>query len=335
MNDEGTLPSEFLQRVNDAISVVEKCDNVRIISHYDADGIASAGVVCGALLKRKKDFHVSMVRNLNAQAIVQILAKPNFDCLIISDMGSSFIEIFEKAKTPVIILDHHSPPMDSKGIFHLNPHIFGIDGMTGASASSLCQIFAVCIDDSNWEFLPVAFAGIVGDRQHVRGMKGINEYLLKVGCDKKIVEIRQGSVIQDGKIRDAIYYSVDPYFKGLSGNEDAVRQFLAFAGINPETLVQELNENDRRKLVSLLALRLLGQGCTLDTLEEVTQERIYFAEWKLYASELASILNACGRTGNESVGLGVTLRDEKSIVKATELRKIYKESILSSLRALE
>ncbi|MGB9882275.1 MAG: DHHA1 domain-containing protein [Methanomassiliicoccales archaeon] len=335
MNDAEPLPATLLDRIKNAIAALEKHEEIRIISHYDADGIASAGVICNALLRRGKSFQASMIKNLDAKAIAQFASEIDSGCLILSDMGSSYLDELEKIEGTVIVLDHHAPPRDSDKVFHINPHLFGLDGMTAASASAVCQLFATQMDAANWDLLPIAFAGIVGDRQHIRGLKGINEYLLTEGLSKGIVEVHEGSIIPNGKIGDALFYSVDPYFSGLSADEKGVADFLASININPEMSVDQLNESERRKIASLLALKLMKQGCTLSTLEEISHERFYFKKLQLYASDLASMLNACGRTDNEGIGLGVTLNDEQSITEAMVLRKKYKETILTSLKNLE
>lgn len=335
MNDAHPLPASLLDRINDAIAALDKHQEIRIVSHYDADGIASAGVLCNAVLRKGKSFQASMVKNLDAKSITKFASEIDSGCLILSDMGSTFLDELEKIEATVIVLDHHAPSRDSSKVFHINPHVFGLDGMTAASASAVCQLFATQMDASNWDLLPIAFAGIVGDRQHIRGLKGINEYLLTEGVSRGIVEVHEGSIIPNGKIGEALFYSVDPYFSGLSADEKGVADFLASININPDVPVEKLSESERRKIASLLALKLMKQGCTLSTLEEIAHDRFYFKRLQLYASDLTSMLNACGRTDNEGIGLGVTLNDEESIKEATALRKKYKETVLNSLKNLE
>ena len=40
-----------------------KSTRIRVISHYDADGISAAGILCTALYRDGYDFHATLMRN--------------------------------------------------------------------------------------------------------------------------------------------------------------------------------------------------------------------------------------------------------------------------------
>ncbi|MBM4237336.1 MAG: DHH family phosphoesterase [Euryarchaeota archaeon] len=329
------LPTDFFSRIARGASEIDRHREIRVLTHYDADGIASAGVLCNALLRSGKRFHATMAKSLDSKVIAEVGAEVGGGCIILADMGSSYLKELEALSANVVVLDHHSPQGDSGKVIHVNPHLFGVDGMVGASASALCQLLAVNMNEANWDLLPIAFGGIVGDRQHIRGLSGVNRYLLDGGIARGIVESQPGSIIPEGKVMDSLVLSIDPYIVGLSGEEKAVGEFMSEIGIEPGALMADLGEGERRKLASLLALRLLNQGCSLSTLEDLVQERYYFKSWKLYASDFASLLNACGRSDKEGLGLGLALGDPKALDEAMELRKRYKRTVLESLRNVE
>ncbi|MDD1769080.1 MAG: DHH family phosphoesterase [Methanomassiliicoccales archaeon] len=328
------LPKVLLSRISSAATEIDRHSDIRVISHYDADGISSAGVICNALLRKGKRFQATLAKSLDAK-MIRSLAAENAECLVLADMGSSYLKELEELDSKVIVLDHHSLQGDSEKVIYVNPHMSGIDGMTGCSASAVCMLLAARMSEGNWSLLPVAFGGIVGDRQHIRGLSGVNAYLLQEGVKRKIVEVQQGYILPPGPLGQALSSSIDPYIIGVSGNEKGAKDLLSEAGVPEDASLENLKESAKRKLASILTLMLLKQGCSLSTLEELSTDRYYFPEWKVSASDLASLFNACGRTDHEGIGLGYALRDQRSMEEATKLRKEYKRSVLVSLQKIE
>jgi len=326
-----TLPEGLLNRIEEAVENVREATSVRVISHYDADGISSAGVLCNALIRSGIAFHATMTKSLESETISELSDIPH-ETLIFSDMGSGQLEGLERLDAKVIVIDHHSPPRDSEKVIHINPHLWGFDGMTDASASAMCMIFAVTMDDRYWDLLPIAFAGIVGDRQHLRGLRGINHYLFERGREKGMVSLGNRSLIPEGPLEEELMNTFEPYILGVSGSLDGVREMLRSAGIGPHTLGRDLEDAQRRKLSSLINLMLLEQGVEAHTLMELTGERYHFPSWDTDAADLASLLNACGRTNNEGAGLALTLGDESAMRRAQAFRAKYRDGVLEALR---
>jgi RecJ-like exonuclease len=116
------LPEDLLERVSAAAGLVKGCSQVRVISHYDADGISSAGILTSVLLRENIRFQVSMVKSLERE-LVNRLAGEGHECIIFSDMGSGLIDQLDSLDTRVVVLDHHKPPSDSERVVHINPHL--------------------------------------------------------------------------------------------------------------------------------------------------------------------------------------------------------------------
>lgn len=329
--DTGTqLPDKLLSRISLAKAELEKASEVRVISHYDADGISSAGVLCNALLRAGKRFHATMTKGLTEKLIAE--ASPGCETMIFSDMGSSHLEALDNLECKVIVLDHHSPQRDSEKVVHVNPHLAGIDGMTSASASAVCMLLAVNMDERNWDLLPIAFAGIAGDRQAIRGLSGLNQWLFEEGKNRGVVEVRPGSMLPDGPLLAGLIGSTDPYVIGVSGSPEGAKALLAEAGIPEDAEADKLDMALRMKLSSLLALKLTAQGTPVSTLDEVVHERYHFPRWGMNADTFASLLNACGRSNNEGVGLALTLGDPAALEEAKRLRQAYVDEVQASLR---
>ncbi len=330
--DGEPLPQTLLSLFSEATKEVALHERVEVLSHYDADGISAAGILCSALLRAHKKVHVTLVKSLEDETIKEVGS--GSECLIVSDMGSSNLSALEATGARVIVLDHHKPVGDSKKLLHVNPHLFGIDGMTSACAGSLSELFAISMDERNWDLLPIAFAGIVGDRQHIRGLSGVNAYLLEDGTKRGVVEVHPGSLLPSGRLADELADCMDPYLIGISGEREGAIALLKEAKVPAEARLEELNENQKRMLSSLVALRLLKQGCTTSAMEELITDRYYFKSWDRYAEDLAQLLNACGRTDQEGVGISLVLGDEGAMKKAEQLRRQYKDAVIAGMHAV-
>ena len=327
------LPEGLLQRVSKAVDSVRECSQVRLISHYDADGISSAGVLSKSLLKAGIGIHVTMAKSLDEEMIERLSSEAH-DCIVFSDMGSGMLRELESLNTKVVVLDHHRPQGDSGEVIQVNPHIWGIDGMTGSSASAVCMLFAITMDEGNWPLLPVAFAGIAGDRQDIRELTGVNGWLLNKGKSRNLVEVRRRSLVPRGPLGD-IAKSFEPYLLGFSGSEEGIASLLGQAGLTSEERGDSIDERKRRKLASLIILSLLEQGVESATLDELTGETYYFPSWNMESGDLASLLNACGRMGMEGTGLSLTLGDPRALEKARTLGADYDSEVLTALTGIE
>ena len=54
---------ELSRKAAKIILAMPESTRFRVISHYDADGITAAGIICTALNREGYDFHVSLMRN--------------------------------------------------------------------------------------------------------------------------------------------------------------------------------------------------------------------------------------------------------------------------------
>jgi RecJ-like exonuclease len=191
------------------------------------------------------------------------------------------------------------------------------------------------IDPCNWDLSPIAIAGIIGDRQHMGGMKGVNQQILDYAVEKEFVSVQRGLNLKGPTVADAIADSIDPYFVGLSGRKDNVLAFLDSMKLNPSTPMGALDEVYRRKLTSMLSLRLMGQGCRPETVEELVSEIHWIPSMSMSAMDLADLLNACGRMDHEGVGVALCMGDQDALALAGDLRREYNRKILEKLMLIE
>jgi RecJ-like exonuclease len=275
------------QRIKKASDVILNAEDVRIISHYDADGIAAAGIMCSALFRKKIGFHVSLVKSLGSKTIDRIKNEKNALVLFL-DMGSGQIDDLENIKSKIIILDHHAQFRESK-IIQVNPHFFGINGTDEACASTLSFLLAKTVDEKNSDLVSLSVAGIVGDKQIP--FKGLNKEIVEEG-------------IKNGFIRKE---------KGLSlGLEPFFREGFNLTG-------------NKRFDDTMIIMKLLKQNVKYDVIEKFFGI-YYISEYGTDALTFSDVLNACGRTDNEGLGLEICLN--KNVFKeGLRIKEEYEKEI--------
>jgi len=173
----------FLERANAVANVIK--DNIQkdsffvAVSHHDADGLSSAGIMGSALTRTNARFTLRIVEELR-EDIVNEISKTKPDIAIFTDIGSGYLDLLNshlEAKT-AIILDHHPPNAEAPGqIMQLNPHEFGIDGATKVSAAGVTYLVARAMSQNNKDLSALGIVGALGDMQdknEKRALMGLN-----------------------------------------------------------------------------------------------------------------------------------------------------------------
>lgn len=299
-----------------------RCDRMRVISHNDADGITSAGLVCNALRRAKIPFHATLVNRLD-EAVVESIVDPVVFC----DMGSGKPDLISRIKGDVYVLDHHRP-VGTLSCMHLNPHSFGIDGAFEMSASGTVYSVVRKMGD-NADLAGLAIVGALGDRQ---AMIGANKSILEEAIAAGSVETRPGlKMAEDGPIERVFGESIEPLLD-FTGDKEKTREFLEQLQIRGD--IQSLGRDDLNRLSTALTLKLLTQGSF--AADSVIGEMIRLKKEVVENSlEFVQLLNACGNRDLPGLGLTLCLRDRSALDHARMIAAEYRNYILSEIRILK
>lgn len=326
--------SRRLQEASDAVR--EHKGTVRIISHYDPDGITAAAIVCNMVRRQGNDFQATLAKNLNVGTVKELGdSTPEDWLLILTDMGSALISQLEELPHKIIVADHHQPEKEGETVIHLNPHLFGIDGAREASASSFVFALAITVDETNWDLAPLALAGAIGDRQNIGGFRGYNEDLVSVAVQRELVKAENILSLKGQTVYGSVLENPEPYFVKISGRKREASRFVKWLGLDKESNIQNLEDEQRRFLTSICTLRLLRQGATPEAVGSLVTQRFWLYDWDMYADELSALLNACARQGEQATGLALALGDKASNDMALEHQKKHQEWIIKNLMDLE
>lgn len=327
----------------DRFRQVDKAETIRLVSHLDADGLSSAAVIIRAMLRDNRKHCLSIVHQLTEEVAMQLAAE-SYKVYIFTDLGTGQFDILKKhlgSKT-LFILDHHHMQGEflAENVAHVNPHIAGIESSTEISGAGVAYFFAKALDSSNTGLAHLGIIGAIGDMQEDCGFTGLNREILKdakaAGTLKVITGLRLFGV-QTKPLHKVLEYSSEFPIQGITGSESAAIQFLQQLGISPK------NGNTWRKLTDLADEELvrLATGVVLQRIGTESPEAIIGPVYILRqevdgsplrdAREFATLLNACGRLGKASAGIGACLGHGRCKEEALRVLDDYKQHISSSL----
>ncbi|MEM1514536.1 MAG: DHH family phosphoesterase [Candidatus Bathyarchaeia archaeon] len=334
--------SEFVEETNRAsdeiLNNIAKGKRILLISHLDADGISAAGILAKALLRAGAIFSVRIERWMEERVAeeVSLYAEENVLPIFI-DMGSGYLDILgaKLEKKCIVILDHHQPiGRPRENFFHVNPHLFGVDGAKSISSAGISYLVAKSMDKNNVDLAYLAVVGALGDLQdkyEEKRLGGLNDIIVKDSIEAGFLSVEKDLLLfgrETRPIHKALSYLTNPYIPGISGEEDKCLAFLSSLNIELKKnerwrALRDLSQEEKRKLFSALHDYLISKGFKSDiamSLIGTVYTIIREEPWTPLrdAREFALLLNATGRMGMPSLGVAVCMGDRK---------KAYNESL--------
>jgi len=340
--------NDFLKKAEEISSFIKeeasKNSKFIVVTHFDADGLASGGIICKALLRLNAFFHLRIVEQLNEDVLLKI-SKINGDVTIFSEIGSGYLSLiknfFEGKK--IVVMDHHQiEPNVEINFPHLNPHNYGFDGGKEISGSGVTYFVAKALNEKNVDLSPLAIVGALGDVQDKnpqRALKGLNEKIVKEAEEAGFLKSEIDVILHGRKtkpIHKALAYSTNPFLPGLTGEEDKCVALLSSIGISLKkgdewTKLSDLSMEEKQKLLTKIIEYLSSHGFSGNiVLNLIGVNYEILTESKdcplRDAREYASILNACGRMGKSGLGIALCLGDrENALNRAQQLISEYKQ----------
>ena len=328
----------YLHRAAEKLDSFPRDTRVRIVSHYDTDGICSAAILMKSVERKGFDFHVSLL-NHPFEEEFEKLKKEDNDIIIFSDLGSGQIEQIREMGADSIILDHHQPENENPvvdSILQINSNLFGIDGNFEISGAGLAYLFAKTLDEKNVDLSVFSLMGAIGDKQNIGGWKGKNREIFEEARKKEIITVSKPSIKagNDG-IVDEIVYSVDPFYPGLSGRREEVEKLLKGLSIPGDTRYGDLNKEEKKDIHSFLVLSLLKNNIEPEIMDEVVKERIISDYLPSNLDVLSDIIDGCSKGGEPGLSLAFCMNPRKYFEAVKENSRKFREKILEELVKLE
>lgn len=342
-------------------------DDIKIISHIDADGITSGSIAYKALMRKGKDAEIDFIKQLEKSNIEKI-KEEDPELVWFTDLGSGQIPFLNGINC--VITDHHEPagdvdelPREDRGnilnytesnILELNPHRYDIDGaneLCGAGTTYLVAKELSETEKENVDLSKLAVIGAVGDLQATKEGKliGVNKEILEEGVSEGIIEKKTDTLmygLESRPLSKVLEYASDPVLPGLTGDNPACVNFLVENDISVKENDEwkrwyELEKKEKRTILSDLAKRMLDRGYPPSYVDELIGEVYMFPDEERgtmlhEAKEFSTLLNSCGRYGKGKIGLEVCLGDrDEYLEKAKDLLKGHQKVLVDCMKYVE
>ena len=314
---------------------------VKLVSHFDTDGLTSISILIKALQREDIKFSASVVKQLDNKVLNEIKHE-GYRCIIFSDLGSGYIkeinEIFNDEL--VIILDHHIISQTETRFFHINPLIYGENG-NSISGAGLAYLFSKELNIKNKNLAYLAIIGAVGDIQEDKGFKSFNKNILEDAIETGKIEVRHGLRMfgsQTKPLHKILQFSTDPFIPGITGNEFGAVTFLNELGIQLKDKdgrwrkLIHLDKEEMKKLVTGIVIRRINE----DKPEDILGQIYILAEEPEESPtrdvrEFSTLLNCCGRLDKPTYGIGTCIGSKEMRERAITLLNDYRMELIKAL----
>ncbi len=334
MNPAAAMPqplAEAAQPLADRLREIEQ--PVRIIGHYDCDGLTSSAILVQTLLRLGKRFHLSNVLSL-APGVIERLNREAPALVLFTDLGSGYMDLLAQLEAPALVVDHHLPQGEVPGnVLELNAHKAGVDGNREASAASVAFALALTLDEPNRDLAPIALAGACGDRQMTGGWKGWNLEIANMATEDNYLKEKQQLPLHGVSLAEALAGSLEPYLVGISGQPTAAEEALRAIGLDPTAASDGLAGEEATRLADWLALKLLEQGAGSEQCKQLFAPSYQLPGWGCTVSELASLVDASGRQDDASTGIALLLGSTAARSRAGAHELAQRKQLLALLSA--
>ena len=311
---------EFNDFVRGASRILSGKNYIKIVSHYDADGLSSAAILSSALGREEKDFSVRIVKRVSNELIEEINDESP-DLVIFSDIGASYD--LTNLKVQGLILDHHKPKKLYGGnVLEVNPMYYGIEELSGSGVSYL---FVKNLNRLNTYLSYLGIAGAIGD---IRPMVGMNYMILRDAEAAGVVKLSKSLNVfgtSTRSIHESLY--LNEILPNINSESSSV-QFLSNVGIELKKdgkwkTLDDLTEDEMRKLVSAIIEERIKNGFTNH--DDVFAMRMNMPKLGMDINEFSTVLNAFGRLDRYYEGVKFALNPTKDVAMKTY--KDYRVSI--------
>jgi RecJ-like exonuclease len=357
------------------------------ITHNDCDGLTSAAIglkmfsrACGRKnvyvwsengeyivkgLQDKVDFKCMPVPSKEElDELITEINSNNYDLVVFSDFGSSYLPELSKISTQVIVLDHHKT-LDTQydNILEINPYNYGLSGENAGSGASLTYFLARTMDEKNKDLAGLGILGAVGDIQEVNNeLISLNKEILK---DAEVTESeykikRHHGVRVYGRdtvpiAKAFLIYSPIPLAEALEakfkfGSFDKYKLAKKFDNIiqgwgiptengDRKYTLSDLTESQQKKLVKKIWEELIEPHTDFEQGEYNSR---LFGDVYLFENfekntkyhnveEFTTLMNACGKGGAPRIAINALLGHGQSREWVVDRYNSYKQRIAITL----
>jgi single-stranded-DNA-specific exonuclease len=306
---------------------------LRIITHFDTDGITSAGILIKTFQRMDKKFTLRVVNALTREVLQEELQRQPREVLIFADVGTGSLEHFRNLSSPLFIFDHHeinSAPLPHN-VFMLNPHLMGNLAVNNCTSAGASYLVSRCISANNKDLSTLAIVGMIGDRQEPTSSE-VNKGIL---ADCEHLTTKKGLIIYPATrpLRRTLEHSISPFIPGVTGNATGVVELLKETRIGGEKSLLDLSDDEMSRLITSIMVRRAKAKTVDDIIGSLYLLKFINAQED--AREISVLINACSRLGYTDIALSYCMGNEKAKMRALDLYNQYRQELVSGIKTIE
>jgi single-stranded DNA-specific DHH superfamily exonuclease len=284
-------------------------EQVEILCHHDADGIAAGAIMSLALYRAHIPFRLRITPRIQSENL------PKGGNNLLCDLGSGLSDLPEDT----MVIDHHLPLFE--GPYHVNPRLAGIDGERELSGAGTAFLVANAMGD-NRDLAGLVLTGVIGDGQHLSGK---NQEIYLEGIGNGIITKKRGLRLAGRNLPEKLALTTNPYLPEISGNTEEIADIIRKC--SPDN-----NEPAYDLLISTLVLRA-AEFCRHDALLNLYGD-IYQLEREVIedAHSMTMLIDACGKEGKGSLAAAICLRSSGNLNEAWEIASNHRIRLIDELK---
>lgn len=314
---------------------------VRIISHFDTDGLCAASIFERALERENIPYKTTFVQAITTDVFEAITQ----EVVVFLDVGAAKLATIKEklSSKTVYVLDHHAPVEEVAGSNHYNPFTANITERNAISGAGVAYFFALGMNPENRALAYLGVLGAIGDTQERNGFTELNNRILQHAIIQKSIKVGKRIKLfglTSRPLVKVLEYSSDIDIPGVTGSKEGVERFLESLGIQYEWRGRlkkwyHLRSFEQDRLTNkILALK---KDVPVDELLVPT----YFLTNDLFRREVqdlkefATIINACGRLESYAIALLALRADPIGQEQALMQLRVYKSAIREALALVD
>ncbi len=330
------IPQSMSEQYRQAKEIIQNCDDIKIYSHIDCDGICSGAILSTILDRQNKEHEIEFV-NLDVLDDIDL----DHELTIFSDLGSGQrVDTNARANQKIIILDHHPPlrDLDYKNdkdytYLEINPIHHGIDGSYFVCGGGLCYFLAKEYGYTDLSWIGVLSA--IGDMQNTRTghFEGLNKIIQQDAIDEGYLQLIENDMNIYGRNTRPLFVALS-YFSDvklpITNNTNETMAVLEELGIDEKHNRKKLNELTMeekgklfQKLLEMISkvvpgryIKYIPQLIIGDSYTFLKEDESSFLR---DGSEFSTAMNACGRNHEEKIAMEVLKGDRIEALDQLEL----------------
>ena len=352
MPDHQALLMEASRHASTILRNAKQSRSLLIVTHLDADGLASASLIGKALMRKRATFQVRVVSDLTPKTIRSV-REEGHDFLIFTDLGSGSGQMMKDLfGEDWLVIDHHQTNRLEFAFLNVfNAWKFGYDGGTEVCSTGMAYLVTGQMDASNIDLSWLAIVAALADRQDAgeeKSLTGLNKMISEESVKLGALEVKKDLALygrETRPIHQALASTTTPFLPNLTGNPDTCLAILTAAGIKLKEndrwrTISELTEDEKAKMLEVIITHIAAGNEATHTVGELFAKVYTLIQEDEFsplrdAREFGTLLNACGRLRRAGMGIAVCLGDrDRNLRDAETIISEYRQTLSRYIKTI-